>query len=404
MKNSMLISLIYFFIALNSNIHAQHESISDIFPLEIGNRWYNQAGSNRNECYGIIKEVTDTLSNGFKEITCKNLFRTGVSITKEYWCFIDGKFYSNSSPQIQNAQVFYNAFLTHDSCMGDINYSYCLKLIELHIFNIIDSAQIYIRNWALASIVSGTQKVITSTQIGITSTWAASYPRSGEGIRDSTSLIGMYRNGEFLGDSIFYNPYRASSPIFPENNYYFEYPNVKFMWQIASEVISYRLQVSKESLFNDVIVDSAGMKDTFLVVGPLTGHTKYYWRVGTLSSDGKEYWSSIFNFSLILREDKVEPITTFSLYQNYPNPFSQNTKIKYSLTSGSTNTSAVILWPVQIKIFNILGEEVATYASKWQPDGIYEIEFMSRDLVNGIYIYRVQAGGYIESKKMILLK
>ena len=101
------------------------------FPLEIGNKWYYQAGSNGNECYGIIKEVTDTLSNGFREITCKNLFRTGASITKEYWGFINGKFYLGSSPEIQPSTILYNYFLTHDSCNYD---NQCWKLIQYNLW------------------------------------------------------------------------------------------------------------------------------------------------------------------------------------------------------------------------------------------------------------------------------
>jgi len=88
------------------------------FPLDIGNKWFYQNVSNRDECYGIIKEVTDTLSNGFREITSTYLYRTSISSKKEYWGFLDGKFYSNTTPQIQNANVLYNYYLTHDSCFN----------------------------------------------------------------------------------------------------------------------------------------------------------------------------------------------------------------------------------------------------------------------------------------------
>jgi len=271
------------------------------FPLELGNKWYYQAGSNRNEVYGIVKEVTDTLSNGFREITSKSFSRTGVTTGKEYWGFIDGKFYANSySPAIDYyAQVYYNNFLTHDSCIyigGTTMDNDCWKLTEYPMFNIIDSAQIYTRSGAIASIVSFQQTVIVSPKIGIIRTWFSSYPRQGVGDRDSTYLIGMFRNGEFLGDTVFSNPYRAANLISPLNGSHDMFLTVSLQWRKPSEALSYRVQVSTDTTFSNLIGDYSGLTDTLKIVGPLKDFTDYYWRVGTLSSDGKVYWSSYFNF------------------------------------------------------------------------------------------------------------
>lgn len=274
------------------------------FPLDLGNKWYYQAGSNRNEVYGIVKEVTDTLSNGFREITSKYFSRTGVTTGKEYWAFIDGKFYANSySPSIDYyAQVLYNYFLTHDSCLyigGSNMANDCWKLIDYQLFNITDSAQIYTRGSAIASIVSFQEKVIISPQIGIIRTWLSSYPRDGVGDRDSTYLIGMYRDGEVLGDTIFSNPYRRPTLFSPINGSHDMFLTVTLQWNKASEAISYSLQVSTDTSFGNLVVDYTGLTDTIKVVGPLEAITEYYWRVGALSSDGKEYWSSYYNFRTI---------------------------------------------------------------------------------------------------------
>jgi len=87
--------------------------------------------------------------------------------------------------------------------------------------------------------------------------------------------------------------------------------------------------------------------------------------------------------------------TNFTLSQNYPNPLNPSTKIRYSIP----NTSKVL-----IKIYDILGNEIETLVDEQKPVGSYEIEFDATALPSGIYFYRLQAGPFVETKKMILLK
>jgi hypothetical protein len=93
---------------------------------------------------------------------------------------------------------------------------------------------------------------------------------------------------------------------------------------------------------------------------------------------------------------------TFKLYQNYPNPFNPSTKIKYIIPR-STN------YPfVRLKIYDILGNEIVTLVNKKQTSGKYEVEFsantVNKELSSGVYIYRLQAGEFMDSKKFMLLK
>ncbi len=95
----------------------------------------------------------------------------------------------------------------------------------------------------------------------------------------------------------------------------------------------------------------------------------------------------------------------FTLEQNYPNPFNPVTKIKFTIPK----TWSSLMRPVQLKIYDILGKEVATLVNEEKPAGEYEIEFdiqSSRDksLTSGIYFYRLRAGSFVQTKKMILLK
>jgi len=65
------------------------------FPLEIGNKWYYQGVSSRyGYRYGIVKEITDTTSNGFREILFRYVYEDSISIGTESWAYIDGKFYN----------------------------------------------------------------------------------------------------------------------------------------------------------------------------------------------------------------------------------------------------------------------------------------------------------------------
>ena len=85
----------------------------------------------------------------------------------------------------------------------------------------------------------------------------------------------------------------------------------------------------------------------------------------------------------------------FILYQNYPNPFNPGTKIRYSIPQSSK---------VEIKIFDILGNELEILVDENKSAGIYEIEFNASSLPSGTYFYQLKAGDFIETNKMILLK
>ena len=85
----------------------------------------------------------------------------------------------------------------------------------------------------------------------------------------------------------------------------------------------------------------------------------------------------------------------FDLYQNYPNPFNPNTTIQFDLPKTSE---------VTLKIFNILGEEVATLVSNRLSAGSYSYEWDASNLASGVYLYRLQAGDFVKTQKMVLIK
>lgn len=94
------------------------------------------------------------------------------------------------------------------------------------------------------------------------------------------------------------------------------------------------------------------------------------------------------------KEDDLMP-TEYRLEQNYPNPFNPSTTIKFSIP-GQCN--------VVIKVYDILGGEVTTLVNEELDAGRYEREFSASSLSSGVYIYRMKAGNYISTKKMLLIK
>ena len=93
----------------------------------------------------------------------------------------------------------------------------------------------------------------------------------------------------------------------------------------------------------------------------------------------------------------------FSLLQNYPNPFNPSTKIKYTIPQNVILSEAKNLF-VQLKIYDVLGNEVATLVNEEKPAGTYEVDFNAVNLTSGVYFYKLQAGGFVQTKKMILLR
>jgi hypothetical protein len=114
---------------------------------------------------------------------------------------------------------------------------------------------------------------------------------------------------------------------------------------------------------------------------------------------------SVIYGNLVSVESEQFPADNFSLSQNYPNPFNPSTKIKFTIPQ----TDSPLLGGargglVTLKIYDVLGNEVATLVNEEKPAGEYEVEFNATGLPSGIYFYTLKTGNFSDTKKLILLK
>ena len=111
--------------------------------------------------------------------------------------------------------------------------------------------------------------------------------------------------------------------------------------------------------------------------------------------------NDVFRFTadnnfILSAKDKLT-LTGFQLYQNYPNPFNPSTVISYQLGVNSK---------VSLKIYDILGNEVAILVNEEQQAGFhnYELGIRNYELSSGVYFYQLRAGSFVETRKFILMK
>jgi transposase-like protein len=186
--------------------------------------------------------------------------------------------------------------------------------------------------------------------------------------------------------------------ISPANGAGNQLTTLTLSWNPAIGATTYRLQISANAAFTTTIFDDSTNATTSRQIGSLTNNTTYYWRVKAKNAGGASAWSSVWSFmtgtTAVSERGKVTP-TEFSLNQNYPNPFNPSTTILYALPKTVF---------VRLTVFNPLGKEVETLLSTTQVAGEYEIHWSPNNLTSGVYLYRLQAGDFVETKKMILMR
>jgi hypothetical protein len=175
-------------------------------------------------------------------------------------------------------------------------------------------------------------------------------------------------------------------------------PNsLTFVWKKAPGATSYRVQIALYSNFTMMVKDTMFLPDTSLAVKGLALNTIHHWRAKGMNQLGSGLWSAANNFrtSVTGIETCDGPLpSVFELSQNFPNPFNPSTAIRYALPERSH---------VQVTVFNTLGQPVAVLQEGWQEAGFHETQFDASRLASGVYLYRLQAGDFVQTKKLLLV-
>jgi len=151
-------------------------------------------------------------------------------------------------------------------------------------------------------------------------------------------------------------------------------------WSLVSDSDELPLLFSAFSVYNNNNI-SIDYKNKFIYVGTSNG----IYRTGIVTA--------------IDENEPQLPVNNYSLAQNYPNPFNPSTIISYQVAEKSF---------VTLKVYDVLGNEIATLVNEEKPAGSYEVEFQSAigswQLTSGMYFYQLMVGNYVETKKMLLIK
>jgi hypothetical protein len=170
---------------------------------------------------------------------------------------------------------------------------------------------------------------------------------------------------------------------------------VKLNWTTASELNNLGFEIERSNDGNEfVTVGFAEGKGSSTVLNQYS-FTDYpiglinnilYYRLKQFDYDGHYEYSKVI---------EVEIPGTYSLDQNYPNPFNPSTTISFRITESGN---------IKLSVYNLIGEEVAILKEGFAEAGRYEVNFHAKNLPSGIYFYNLQSGGFLQVKKMSLMK
>jgi len=198
---------------------------------------------------------------------------------------------------------------------------------------------------------------------------------------------------------------------------YFADGKVILFWGTATEVNNYGFEVERGNR-QQAVGNNAWEKVGFVLGSGNSNSPKsyyyedstdlqqaiYHYRLKQIDNDGAFKYSDSIEISTITKlEREPQPLFNFSLEQNFPNPFNPTTVISWQLAVGSS---------VTLKVFDVLGSEVATLVDEEQPSGNYSIIFdttnnpqlTTNSLPSGVYLYQLRAGNFVETKKLVITK
>lgn len=180
---------------------------------------------------------------------------------------------------------------------------------------------------------------------------------------------------------------------------------VRLDWRTISEVNNYGFEMQRSLGTPDVFATLAG---SFVAGhGTTSGPQDYTWthqsvpagrvyyRLRQVDLDGTVHYSEPISVDVLTDVREGGQPTVFNLNQNYPNPFNPTTRIEFSVAKPAL---------VTLRVFNLLGQEVATLVNEELNAGNYSTTFSGHELSSGVYLYKLDAGGFTSAKKLIVSK
>jgi photosystem II stability/assembly factor-like uncharacterized protein len=179
--------------------------------------------------------------------------------------------------------------------------------------------------------------------------------------------------------------------------------NVSLNWMTASEVNNSGFEVERKVLSPQSSVGNFEYERIGFVEGKgtTTGVSTYSFTDKGLSSGVYNYrikqidFDGTFKYYNLSESIEIGTPDRFELSQNYPNPFNPTTVISYQLPVNSL---------VTLRVYNVIGQQVAELVNEVKQAGIHTVEFDASNLSSGVYMYKIQSGNFVQTKKMMLVK
>lgn len=264
------------------------------------------------------------------------------------------------------------------------------------------------------SIVAGPEGMVVDS-----TTWSIRWtPTNAQALQGTHQVTLRAENGAGSIDQVFTiavanvnDPPGAFNLTSPPNDTTFIFsganPAVFCTWTQAFDpdldTIRYVVQFDTVNTFNSPVLRDTTAGTNLSLRVQLSRITRdYYWRVkatdGQVTTTSSQARRLRISFTTAVQEPKTkqnEKEQEAILEQNFPNPFNPATTITYTIPKGGY---------VRLAVFNLLGQEVSHIFEGVQSAGTYEVQFNKEELPTGIYFYRIQAPGFVETRKMIITK
>ncbi len=358
----------------------------------------------------ILPAVVDNIPPDITNITATNSRSVTVKFSE--------KLNSNSAGNIKNYSISKNVIINQVQLLPDStsvllktsqqqsNVDYALTIIEISdkSGNLINPNPKTI-NYKTSTKSSGSNKVKNTISTAYVSSWDQNYSPDkmidGSGINTPDS---RWQSSGLMPDTVTYDLGETVS---------MDSLRISFYKGETGRLYKYSVYSSKDLTHWNPVVDNVWSENSeWTAVEFDSTRGRYMKLVLKDCSQGKK--SSVWEFESYgtdlkkSTEQDINNPTTFELSQNYPNPFNPSTKIRYTIPTPPISSPLVKGRTeegfVSLKVYDILGNEVASLVNEEQTPGQHEVVFDAAGLASGVYIYRLVTPGYADTKKMILLR